>query len=789
MKIIKYVFFVIVLLIVIGGTSFYLYLQSIKPVYSGQVALEGLNKNVEVLYDEFGIPHIYGNNEEDLYYALGYVKAQDRLWQMELIRRIAAGRLAEIFGEELVETDAFFRTLGIDAYSQKNVESMRSLQNAPFVKMAEAYLKGVNTFIDEGFTPIEYTILGLEKTHFSLLDIENVFGYMAFSFAIAHKTDPLVTKIWEEFGPEYLQDLDLDISPKTTLIHNFKGEILSQFGEQTSRVMANLPVAQWIGSNSWIVGPEKSSSGHVILANDPHIGFSQPSVWYEAHLSMPGWEMYGHYLAGYPFASLTFNRHFATGLTMFENDDIDFYRTDINPEQDKYLYNGEWIEFGSREERIKVKNSDDVIMHVRTTTHGPVVTDILEDVDDKSIISMWWMYTSEPSEVLSLLYEIGKSTNISEVKTQIARLHAPGLNVMYGDAMGNIAWWAAGKLPIRPDHVNSKMILDGTSDKDEPLGYMDFSQNPQAINPPWNYLYSANNQPDTINGSLYPGYYLPESRAKRIVELLESEDKVDVNYYKRMLLDNRSPEADVIAKELLSAIEPDTDNKELIGLFKGWNGSHNADDSAPVLYHKLLFHILSLCFEDELEESFDRFLDTHLFHRSVKGMMLNDSSIWWDNINTSQIETREEIFQQAYLKSVNELEDQLGKNYNKWKWSEVHLLEHPHALGQSDLLRPYFNVGPFKIGASTNVLNNLKFKPSGEGIYHVFAGPSTRRIIDFGDIENSFSILPTGQSGNIMSDHYDDQAQMYNSGQFRKQLINRDEINNSAINVLQFVKK
>jgi len=789
MKIIKYVFFVVVLLVIITGVSFYLYLQSIKPVYSGQVALEGLNENVEVLYDEFGIPHIYGNNEEDLYYALGYVKAQDRLWQMELIRRIAAGRLAEIFGEELVETDAFFRTLGIDAYSQKNVESMRNQKNAPFVKMAEAYLKGVNTFIDEGFTPIEYTILGLEKTHFSLLDIENVFGYMAFSFAIAHKTDPLVTKIGEEFGPEYLQDLDIDISPKTTLIHNFKGEILSQLGEQTSRVMANLPVAQWIGSNSWIVGPEKSSSGHVILANDPHIGFSQPSVWYEAHLSMSGWEIYGHYLAGYPFASLTFNRHFATGLTMFENDDIDFYRTDINPEQDKYLYNGELIEFGSREERIKVKNSDDVIMHVRTTTHGPVVTDILEEVDDKSIISMWWMYTREPSEVLSLLYATGKSTNISEVKTQIARLHAPGLNVMYGDARGNIAWWAAGKLPIRPDHVNSKMILDGTSDKDEPLGYLDFSQNPQAINPPWNYVYSANNQPDTINGSLYPGYYLPETRAKRIIELLESEDKVDVTFYKRMLLDNRSPEADVIAKELLTVIKPDTDNKELIGLFKGWNGSHNADDSAPVLYHKLLFHILSLCFEDEFEDSFDRFLDTHLFHRSVKGMMLNDSSIWWDNINTSQIETREEIFHQAYLQSVNELEDQLGKNYNKWKWSEVHLLEHPHALGQSDLLRPYFNVGPFKIGASTNVLNNLKFKPSGEGIYHVFAGPSTRRIIDFGDIENSFSILPTGQSGNIMSDHYDDQAQMYNSGQFRKQLINRDEINNSAINVLQFVKK
>ena len=429
------------------ATVFYLFARSNKPKYNGVENLAGLTAEVEVYFDEIGVPHIYAANESDAYKALGYVHAQDRLWQMELVRRIAAGRLSEILGPELVKTDKFFRGLGIESASAK---AMQKLDTASDVYvLSQAYLDGINQFIETGTTPIEFRLLGIEKEKYDLNDIYNVFGYMSFGFAQAQKTDPLLSHLLDELGPEYIADLDINTDPRTTLIKNARrsGKLAQNMIGAMDDVLDPSPVPPFIGSNSWVIGPDKTRNESVIFANDPHIGFSQPAVWYQAHLVTPDYEMYGFHLALSPFPLLAHNRDYAYGMTMLENDDMDFYRE------------AEGSEFEVREEVIKVKGEDDVSFPVRSGNHGPIMNDLLDIIDEEDPIAMDWIYTRLENEMLQVSYEISHARSLSEFRDGVAKIHAPGLNIMYGDAKGNIAWFGAAQLYSRAEGVHSKFIF------------------------------------------------------------------------------------------------------------------------------------------------------------------------------------------------------------------------------------------------------------------------------------------------------------------------------------------
>ena len=280
----------LIVLIIIGGAVYY---NSLKPSYSGDISLVGISKETSVYFDDYGIPHIYAENELDAITALGYVHAQDRLWQMELIRRIAPGRLSEIFGEEMLKNDQFFVSLGIEEASEKSIKNLDT--SGEVYKLATAYLSGVNQFIENGPTPIEFTLIGVEKELYKLNDIYNIMGYMSFSFAMAQKTDPFLSVLKEKLGDNYLKELGIDINPNTVLIKNANPAIesYSEMVSNVNEIMKNNPIPPFIGSNSWVVSPKKTSTGKVVFANDPHIGFSQPAVWFEAHISTPNYEMYG----------------------------------------------------------------------------------------------------------------------------------------------------------------------------------------------------------------------------------------------------------------------------------------------------------------------------------------------------------------------------------------------------------------------------------------------------------------------------------------------------------------
>lgn len=791
MKVLKKLLFFLLIITTLLIIGYFILSSMLSPKYSGELKFEGLQDKVTVFYDDQGVPHINAENDIDAYKVFGYVHAQDRLWQMELIRRLAAGRLAEVFGKDLVRVDKFFSGLGIEEAAEKTITKLDKNSNA--YKLTEAYLAGINQFIKEGQTPLEFYMVGLEKEPYTIKDVYNVFGYMAFSFAAAHRTDPILTEVKEKYGNAHLEELIGAFSENLTVNKTKKNpEIKARMSAALHTIYEKLPVSPFIGSNSWVLGPEKTKNGKVILANDPHIAFSQPSVWYQAHIKTPTYEMYGFNLALTPFPLLGHNREYACGLTMLANDDIDFYIEENNPENPlEYKTENGFTKYELINKTIKVKDGEDTTYQIKVSRHGPIMNDIIDQIKDKRPIAMQWIYTKLPNKLLDVSYHLSHANSLETFKKGAAKVHAPGLNIMYGDVKGNIAWFSSAKLYQVRDSLFRQTYLDGASGKDEIIDFVDFEENPQAINPDWNYVYSANHQIDSVRGKLYPGYYQPQDRAKRIVNILDSKEKFSKEEMKAMIFDITSSTATTIIKNMLSGLNTEnlsSSEKKAYEEITNWNGSYTKNSVAATIYNRLLFEFYKATYEDEMsDEGFSMFLNTQAAKKAIAEQVKRQKSVWWDNVTTKTVETRNDIVESAFKNSVTFLRNQLGENIENWKWKRVATVEHEHPIGKAGgVLRKIFNVGPFETVGGNEVLNNQIFSIDSTGYYKVKAGPSTRRIIDFSDIENSVAVIPTGQSGNIFSPHYKDQAEKYLNGEFFTMKLNIEEIKKSK-NKLEFI--
>jgi penicillin amidase len=774
-----------VLLIIFCG---WIYSIVSQPQYSGELKLNHLSNEVTVYFDDIGVPHINAQNQKDAYIALGYVHAQDRLWQMELMRRIASGRLSEILGKDLVSLDQFFTGLGIEEAAHKTIASLD--KNAESYILMQAYLEGINQFIEEGKTPLEFSILGIKKEMYTVQDIYNVFGYMSFSFAVAHKTDPLLTEIKEKLGDAYLNELLGATNQNLTINKNsIPVKINATISKRVASMMDNLPVSPFIGSNSWVIGSEKTKNGEVIFANDPHVAFAQPSVWYQNHIKTPNFEIYGFNIALMPFPLLGHNRDYAYGLTMLANDDLNFYIEQENPENPlEYKTEKGYQKYELLNKTIRIKNEKDLTFQVKVSKHGPIMNDLIAHVTDERPIAMNWIYTQLPNEMLEVSYGISHSNSIGDFKKNVAKIHAPGLNVMYGDAKKNIGWFSSAKLYSLRDGLSSKTYLNGASGKDEIIEFLPFDENPQAVNPSWNYVYSANNQPDSVRGRLYPGYYQPQDRAKRIVSLLEQKDDFSKEDVSKMIYDVKSSTVSSISKHLLKSVVQSNltaSERKVFSILENWDGSYLKTSVGPTIYNRFLYEFLKATYKDELGDGFELFINSQLQDKVLSSQVNRENSIWWDDVSSEgKVEKRSDIISIAFKRSIVFLQNQLGENIDNWTWNRVISVEHEHTIGKAGgLLRSFFNVGPFETIGGNEVINNQIFKLDSTGYYKVTAGPSTRRVIDFSDIENSQAILPTGQSGNVFSEYYKDQTQKYLEGKFVKMMLNQQEIENSE-NVL-----
>jgi len=794
MKLLKKILLSLLLVLAIITIAIIGYLQYTKPQYEGLATLKGINQQTTVYFDNYGVPHIYANNQKDAMTTLGYVHAQDRLWQMELMRRIAPGRLAEIFGTPALKTDKFFVGIGIDENSAIAVAQLD--KNSQTFILTNAYLDGINQYLEEGKTPVEFTLLGIKKEKFTLKDVYNIFGFMSFSFAMAQKTDPLLTDIRDRFGMKYLKDFNITGSLGTKQLKSFKGKYkaYSEISKSVATLLETSPVPAFIGSNSWVIGGAKTKSGKVILANDPHIMYSQPGTWYEAHIVCPEYEMYGYYIAGTPFPLLGHNRDYAYGLTMFENDDVDFFQEEENPKNIKqYITPVGFKNYTFNQKTIKVKDSTGVKIIVKTSQHGPIITGLLDGLATNKSVAMSWIYTQQKSQILDAVYSLSHAKNLEDFHKNIELIKAPGLNIMYGDAKGNIAWITSGKLYKVNESVNTNFILNGANGIDDKKEWIPFNKHPAAVNPSWNYVYTSNNQPESIDGYLYPGYYLPKDRALRIDGLLSPKSDWTKEDVSKMIVDNTSATAQNIVANLTAVLtmsKMSTNEKRALTILKEWTGENDLNDVAPTVFNKWLYWYLKDTFEDEFgKDNFTILLNTHIIKQTIEAQSQNANSPWWDNITTKdRNETQKEILTQSFKEAITSLEKQLGKDIEKWQWAKVHKVTFQHPIGKVKLFSKFFNVGSYSIAGTNEVINNQLFIYTDDAEINTKGGPSARRIIDFSDIENSLSVIPTGQSGNPMSKHYDDQSELFVSGKFRKMMMNKKEIEAVATKLI-FISK
>lgn len=758
---------VIVALAAAGGGWYY---TSKQPQREGDVALQHLKAPVSVRYDERGVPHIKAENETDMYRALGFVHAQDRLFQMELMRRLARGELAEVLGSKLVETDRLFRTLEIRKHADEYVQKMD--QSSASYKALQAYLDGVNQYQDNNPAPVEFDVLGINKRPFTVADTISVAGYMAYSFAAAFRTEPVLSYVRDQLGADYLKVFDLDWHPQGVMqqpLASNDWKDLNSIARLSNEALAEAGLPQFEGSNAWAVSGSRTASGKPLLAGDPHIRFSVPAVWYEAQLSVPGFDLYGHHQALNPVASLGHNKDFAWSITMFQNDDLDLIAEKVNPQNPNQVwYNGQWTDLQSRTETIAVKDAEPVTLTLRRSPHGPIINDALGESAGKTPIAMWWAFLETDNPILEGFYQLNRADTLEKARTASEKIESPGLNVIWANAKGDIGWWAAAKLPRRPAGVNPSFILDGSTEEADKLGYYPFSDNPQEENPKRGYIISANFQTVSPTGIEIPGYYNLPDRGQRLDQrLADNSVKWDLENSQALQLDPSTG----YAPRLLAPIIDDlrkaaTDDQEqaLLEQLVTWNGDHTVDATAPTLFNQLVYELTKQAMSDELQGAFfDNLLTTRVLDVALPRLTADANSPWWDNRSTETVEDRAQTVKVAWQASIAHLKQTLGDDPKNWKWGTAHTLTHNHPLGQQKPLDRIFNVGPFAAPGGHETPNNLSHRV-GPAPWSVVYGPSTRRLVDLADASTALGINPVGQSGIPFDKHYSDQAERYMQG-------------------------
>ena len=466
---------------------------------------------------------------------------------------------------------------------------------------------------------------------------------------------------------------------------------------------------------------------------------------------------------------------------MFQNDDMDLITEKANPDNSNQIwYQDQWVDLQIHEETILVKGEAPILLTLRRSPHGPIITDAFPQSLGTTPVAMWWTFLETDNPILDAFYELNRADTLEKARGAASKIHAPGLNVVWANAAGNIAWWAAAKLPIRPDNVNPSFILDGSTSEADKLGFYRFSDNPQEENPARGYIVSANHQPKPNSGVPVPGYYNLYDRVQRLDERLRDESiKWDVTNSQSVQLDSQNGYGPRVLKPLLPVLNDiitDPLERALLQSLAKWDGNHTVNNIPPTLFNQFLYELARGTMADEMGEvQFKNLLGTRALDFALPRLAEDANSPWWDNRNTLAVESRADTLKVVWRATIDHLQATLGKNPTDWGWGKAHTLTHGHPLAAQKPLDRLFNVGPFAAPGGRETPNNLS-GTIGPAPWAVSYGPSTRRLIDFADASKALGINPVGQSGVLFDAHYKDQAQTYMEGGYVPQHLSAADV-------------
>lgn len=766
-------------LVLITISVLYYRTTSSVPVLSGEIKLTQLKESVVVTTDINGIPHIEAKNEEDLFYAFGFVVAKERIFQLEMLRRIGSGRLSEMLGAPLVESDKLLRTLRLRKTMEEFLAKNQSKLDPVMLKLAQRFFDGMNEYAQTQPLPLEFSLLGLDRPEpFTLVDAMAVSGYMALSFAEGLIGDVLFSELAQDFSPEAVELLRQGIEAENLPLPDLSRD--GVFKVSWSEILSPLKMMEdyfglFHGSNSFVLSGSRTVSGQPILSNDPHIAFSSPSVWFEAHLKSPTYEVYGHFIPLVPFAILGHNTNNAWGITMAEVDDLDLFKETIN-ENNEVVVGNETHPIIEENELIKVRFGSDVDFKVKRSIHGPFLNEtMMIREDQKHPIALAWSFHHPENNVITAFYKLNRAKNVTEFREALSYAAAPALNISWVDKNGDIAWQVMSKIPLRQEGVASDVLVDGSDPKSQYLGYVPYEKNPHAKNPSSGVIVSTNYKPPYQADYPLDGYWQPSERYLRLNELLTKKEKWQLEELQAVMSDENTVSQNLTLKYLIQALKEKDKCLEWCERFEKWQGNSDVASVESSVFHMWAYFVMRETFADEMKDRYEAFTRIADYWHTFKNHMPVENSPWWDNKDTDKVEVRSDILVSAFEKALNELTNKFGSDRSNWRWGNLHTVTHKHPLSKIPGLGKIFDVGPYASGGGSFQVNNMS-SPRSDKTFSVTLGPSTRRLIDMAAPEVSYGVLPTGNSGHILSQFYGDQAKMFVENRFRRQWLNISDV-------------
>jgi penicillin G amidase len=790
------------------------------PQVDGEIHLAGLDGDVNIYRDGYGIPHIYATTLHDLFYAQGYVHAQDRFWQMDFWRHIGAGRLSEMFGNSQVETDSFLRTLGWRQVAEQELASY----DAESLFILQAYADGVNAYLaDHRGTAIslEYGVLKLLTPGYQpepWTPVNTLTWAKAMAWDLRGNMDEEIERaiLLKTLNPEQVAQLfpaypsDHPVIVPDTGQSSASAALASQLPDVNwSTLQARLttldavlgPSGTGIGSNSWVVSGSRTAGGLPLLANDPHLSIQMPSIWYQIGLHCQPvsqacpYEVAGFSFAGVPGVVIGHNDRIAWGFTNTGPDVMDLYIEKINPEDpNQYEVNGQWVDMTIHTETIQVGGGKPVSLTVRSTRHGPIVSDTHGDLADfgaKSgvavpknyAIALRWT-ALEPSTIFQAIWGFNKAQNWDDFRQAARKFNVPAQNLIYADVDGNIGYQMPGSIPIRAGDYGT-LPVPGWTDQYEWTGYIPFDQLPYAFNPPSGYIVTANN---AVVGPDFP-YLITRDwdygfRASRIVNMIQNAPgKIDIAYIQQMQGDSYDANAATYVPLLAQLdFQPGTTNQAIaLELLQNWDYQARMDSAPAAVFEVFWKNLLADTFNDDMPEEYWPGGGSR-WDEVMRNIAMQPDGFWWDDkATTDKVETRDDILTEAFTEALVEIGQLQGQNPTKWNWGDLHTATFQNqTLGQSGIapVEALFNRGPFRTSGGEAIVNATGWDATSG--YTVNWLPSMRMIVDLGDLRNSLTVHTTGESGHAYAPHYDDMSPLWATGQYYSMLWNEQAVISNA---------
>jgi len=815
-----------VLLLIVSAAVAAFVVASVRqsfPQTSGEITVAGLQGPVEVLRDEAGIPQVYADTAHDLFFAQGYVQAQDRFFEMDFRRHLTSGRLSELFGPDALETDMVVRTLGWRRVAEREL----AILDPDTRRFLQAYANGVNAYI-EGKSgadlSFEYAVLSITGPDYApepWTPADSVAWLKAMAWDLRSNmsdevdrvlaTANLMTAEVEQLYPRYPYSRNAPIVTQGRVVGGiFRADERTQLlrpppllTRQTQRVrhsldgiaevLADLPTLlgtrEGIGSNSWAVSGRRSATGEPILANDPHLAPSMPGIWYQMGLHcrelsrVCPFDVSGFTFAGMPGVIIGHNQRIAWGLTTMYADVTDLYLERVDEERGTYLYDGEQLPLRTREESFEVAGLDGrVTITIRSTRHGPLLSDVVEEAGDTGrqaaqppltpepgaepyAVSLRWTALT-PGRTMDAVIGINKATSWTRFREATRSFAVPSQNLVYADVAGHIGYQAPGQIPIRTGY-DGRWPVPGWDSRYDWKGYIPFEALPSVLDPDSGYVVTAN-QPVIGPDYRYPltsdtsyGY-----RSQRLINLLRSQATHDVADMAEMQLDTWNANAAALTPFLLDIDLPTNYYRQGQRVLRDWDYTQPAESGSAAYFNAVWTQVLALTFQDQLPEAAWPDGDDRWF-AVVSGLLSVPDSMWWDDVGTDDVrETRDDVLLAALKRGRDDMTRLLARDTDEWAWGHLHRLSLDNlTLGQSGvgLVRGAFNRGPYEVGGGGGTVDATSWVAT-DG-FEVTAVPAMRMVVSMADLDASRWIQVTGASGHAYSAHYTDQTQLWVDGE------------------------